>query len=366
MSARMPSILRLNSSRSASAWTERAPGPRRNFSPRAAAAARAFSSFRRRRRSLTAVSMRSSSAPERGIVRRRRGVVDDRGDVVARDLRLPIDVGVEGLEGFQMRRVARFVRRILHLGDDHLPQRQRALERVDVQPRQIAIGGTYDRSARASRCPTRAAITIDRMEVTTASTIRPAAMPTIFCLIEFRNIQRISDTGEVEAVAWQGSATRESYTTPATQLRTAPRAMGSPGLAAIPGALAADDFERCRCARKWRAASASRRPGLVVAGRLGAAAGGKRRARGPVGAGRAGQVRHMRLFPLAGRVFGLGRRDIGRCGGSSHASPAGSWSPRHSRYRSPSAARNAGSGRSRHPWCDSSDCPARLHPRARR
>jgi hypothetical protein len=56
--------------------------------------------------------------------------------------------------------------------------------------------------------------------------------------------------------------------------------------------------------------SASRRPGLVVAGRLGAAAAGKRRAGGTVGRRRAGHVCNMRLLPLARRVALFGRGDI--------------------------------------------------------
>ena len=56
--------------------------------------------------------------------------------------------------------------------------------------------------------------------------------------------------------------------------------------------------------------SASRRPGLIVAGRLGAAAAGKRRAGGTVGRGRAGHVWNMRLFPFARRVALFGRGDI--------------------------------------------------------
>ena len=56
--------------------------------------------------------------------------------------------------------------------------------------------------------------------------------------------------------------------------------------------------------------SASRRPGLIVAGRLGAAAAGKRRAGGTVGRGRAGHVGNMRLFPFARRVALFGRGDI--------------------------------------------------------
>jgi hypothetical protein len=56
--------------------------------------------------------------------------------------------------------------------------------------------------------------------------------------------------------------------------------------------------------------SASRRPGLVVAGRRRPAAAGQRRAGGTVGRGRAGHVGHMRLFPFARRVALLGRSNI--------------------------------------------------------
>ena len=56
--------------------------------------------------------------------------------------------------------------------------------------------------------------------------------------------------------------------------------------------------------------SASRRPGLVVAGRFGAAAAGERRAGGTVGRGRTGHVGDMRLFPFPRRVALLGRSDI--------------------------------------------------------
>src|SRR5690348_252095 len=59
-------------------------------------------------------------------------------------------------------------------------------------------------------------------------------------------------------------------------------------------------------------ASLSRRPGLVVAGGLGPAAAGHCRARGPIGGGRAGHVRNVRLFPLARLVFVLGRRHVDR------------------------------------------------------
>ena len=65
-----------------------------------------------------------------------------------------------------------------------------------------------------------------------------------------------------------------------------------------------------RSSVKINVKSASRRPGLVVAGGLGPAAADKRRARRTVGRGRAGQVRLMRLFPLARRVALFGRRHI--------------------------------------------------------
>jgi hypothetical protein len=42
----------------------------------------------------------------------------------------------------------------------------------------------------SSRWPTRLASAIDKSEVITASTINPAAMPTIFCLMDFRNMRR--------------------------------------------------------------------------------------------------------------------------------------------------------------------------------
>ena len=56
--------------------------------------------------------------------------------------------------------------------------------------------------------------------------------------------------------------------------------------------------------------SASRRPGLVVAGRRGAAAAGECRAGGAIGRRRAGHVGNMRLFPFPRRVALLGRSDI--------------------------------------------------------
>src|ERR1700740_3354709 len=58
-------------------------------------------------------------------------------------------------------------------------------------------------------------------------------------------------------------------------------------------------------------ALAPRRPGLVVAGGGRALAAGECRARRAVGRGRAGHVRHMRLFPLVRLVAGLGRRRVG-------------------------------------------------------
>jgi len=60
----------------------------------------------------------------------------------------------------------------------------------------------------------------------------------------------------------------------------------------------------------WLHALASRRPRLVVAGRLGAAAAGQGRARGPVGRGCPRHVRHVGLFPLAGYIGLFGRRDV--------------------------------------------------------
>src|SRR5258705_13674616 len=57
-------------------------------------------------------------------------------------------------------------------------------------------------------------------------------------------------------------------------------------------------------------ALASRLPGLVVAGRGGAAAARQRRAGRPVSRRRPRQVRDVRLFPFARRVAFLGRRDI--------------------------------------------------------
>src|SRR5438445_12867060 len=55
---------------------------------------------------------------------------------------------------------------------------------------------------------------------------------------------------------------------------------------------------------------ASRRPGLIVAGGLGTAAARQRRAGRAVGARRAGQVRDMRLFPVARGVLLFGRGDV--------------------------------------------------------
>lgn len=54
----------------------------------------------------------------------------------------------------------------------------------------------------------------------------------------------------------------------------------------------------------------SRRPGLVVAGRLGPLATRHRRARRPVGSRCPGQVRDMRLLPFARLVIDLGRRAV--------------------------------------------------------
>src|SRR5882757_2219416 len=56
--------------------------------------------------------------------------------------------------------------------------------------------------------------------------------------------------------------------------------------------------------------SASRRPGLVVAGRSRPAAARQRRAGRPVRCRRPRQVRDVRLFPFARRVAFFGRRDI--------------------------------------------------------
>ena len=56
--------------------------------------------------------------------------------------------------------------------------------------------------------------------------------------------------------------------------------------------------------------SASRRPGLVVAGRLGAAAAGERRAGRTIGRGRTGHVGNVWLFPFPRRVALLGRRGV--------------------------------------------------------
>ena len=56
--------------------------------------------------------------------------------------------------------------------------------------------------------------------------------------------------------------------------------------------------------------SASRRPGLIVAGGLRTAAAGQRRTGRAIGSRRPGQVRQMRLLPLARGVFLVGRRHV--------------------------------------------------------
>lgn len=70
----------------------------------------------------------------------------------------------------------------------------------------------------------------------------------------------------------------------------------------------------CMCIRFARVRRGIRklagRPGLVVAGRLGTLAAGERRAGGPVGVDRAGQIRLVRLFPLTRLVVDLGRRGV--------------------------------------------------------
>jgi cyclohexyl-isocyanide hydratase len=75
-----------------------------------------------------------------------------------------------------------------------------------------------------------------------------------------------------------------------------------------------EDAVRRAAARLDAEASASslagRRPGLVVAGGFGPAAAGKRRPRRPIGAGRAGQIRLMRLFPFARGVGFVRRRHV--------------------------------------------------------
>src|SRR5271165_5142097 len=71
-----------------------------------------------------------------------------------------------------------------------------------------------------------------------------------------------------------------------------------------------DDLCKKRLREASAALSASRRPRHVVAGRLRALAARKRRAGRPVRIRRAGQVRHMRLFPLAQLVAVLGRRGV--------------------------------------------------------
>src|SRR6185437_14971219 len=139
ISARMPSILRLNSSRraSASAIVFLASS---TLPPSSCCSSTALWSFRRWRivdRGVDSIV----KAPERGVIRRRGDIVDDCCDPGARSLRLPIDIGTESLERFQMRGVARLVRRVLHFGDDHPAYLQRTLERVDVRARQIAVGG---------------------------------------------------------------------------------------------------------------------------------------------------------------------------------------------------------------------------------
>ena len=77
---------------------------------------------------------------QRGIVRGRPGIVDDRVDVSARVRGLLLDPAVGFLELFQPSSVRLLIRSFLHLHHDHPPQRDRPLQRTDIGPRQIAIG----------------------------------------------------------------------------------------------------------------------------------------------------------------------------------------------------------------------------------
>jgi hypothetical protein len=63
-------------------------------------------------------------AGERDVVRRRAWIVDDRGDELARRVGLFFNLILHLLVSVQTFRVDCLVRRVLHFGDDHPPQRK--------------------------------------------------------------------------------------------------------------------------------------------------------------------------------------------------------------------------------------------------
>ncbi len=144
---------------------------------------------------------------------------------------------------------------------------------------------------------------------------------------------------------------------------------GSPEARRADGADSTDAPDGARLTwgmRRWKGGSVARRPGLVIAGRARAAALREGRAGRTIGERRAGQIRPVRLLPFAWRVAFLQSAARRRCDASSHARTAGWSRPRHSRCRSPSAARSRARDRSCRPWCGNNGCRTRRSPTARR
>ena len=77
---------------------------------------------------------------QRHIVRRGAGVLDDRVDEFACGLGFFRNLGVFGPIDLHALCKSRVIRRRLHLGDNHLTQREGALERSHVRARQVPIG----------------------------------------------------------------------------------------------------------------------------------------------------------------------------------------------------------------------------------